>query len=413
MNEPFVAPQIPGFHYVRPLGKGGFARVYLYEQDMPRRIVAVKVLTKAVGEMREAFETEADMMAKLATHPSIVSLYQASISPEGHPYLVMEFCPDALGAKVKQRPLPLEAVLDAGVRLAGALETAHRGGVLHRDIKPSNVLLSVTGKPQLTDFGIADLADRDTSEQTEMAMSIPWSAPEVVTKVETGTVASEVWSLAATLYTFAAGRSPFAGQVAGKDDVHRALTQAISRAEFSPIAGASGYEAFETVLARAMQRDPSDRYPSMAVFGRALQEVQRHYEFDVTPMEIVNVAWLPEATPRRHPDPQNGGSEDAQGIGTGAQNAGHNPAPVYQSRAQRRAAEQAAAAADRHTAAASGRSEGSRSATPRSAARRVTARGGQPSRRRLTPAVAFALGSGTTAVVLGGVYVLGRSVGWL
>ena len=289
------APQIAGFQYVRPLGKGGFARVYLYEQDMPRRIVAVKVLNKAVGEIQQAFETEADLMARLASHPSIVSIYEASLSADGHPYLVMEFCPDSMGARAKQRPLPLQDVLDAGVRLAGALETAHQVGVLHRDIKPSNVLTTITGKPALTDFGIADLAAKDTSEQAEMALSVPWSAPEVVTKVETGTVPSEIWALAATLYTFASGRSPFASRVKpDAKDVHKALVKEIVKANYQPVEGAVGYEPFDNVLARAMSKRPEDRFASMAEFAQELQNLQRYFGYDITPLEVVEAAWMPQ-----------------------------------------------------------------------------------------------------------------------
>src|SRR4051794_22213637 len=93
-------PQIPGFDYVRPLGSGGFAQVYLYEQDMPRRVVAVKVLNPAktasvvaAEKLREVFEGEADVMARLSSHPSIVTIYQASISLDGSPYIAMEYCP--------------------------------------------------------------------------------------------------------------------------------------------------------------------------------------------------------------------------------------------------------------------------------------------------------------------------------
>jgi len=129
---------------VRPLGSGGFADVYLYEQDMPRRVVAVKVLvSNAVNpEVLRTFNAEADIMARLSSHPSIVTIYQASISADGRPFFVMEFCPDTMSARYKKQPLPLATVLDAGVRIAAALETAHRSGLLHRDIKPSNLLIT-------------------------------------------------------------------------------------------------------------------------------------------------------------------------------------------------------------------------------------------------------------------------------
>ncbi len=284
-------PEIPGFSYVRPLGSGGFAQVHLYEQDLPRRAVAVKVLDVA-PERRDVFEHEADVMAGLSSHPSIVAIYQAGVTLAGRPYLAMEYCPASMGALTKERPAQLREVLDAGVRLAGALETAHRAGVLHRDIKPSNVLLTALGKPALSDFGIARSAATPAPVAEEVAMSIPWSAPEVVTLETPGTVTSEVWSLAATLYTFAAGRSPFAA-LTHEQNTRAKLIARIRRAEVVPIPGASGYGPFDAVLARAMRRNASERYASMEEFGRAVQELQRGYGFDVTPLEVIAEAWLP------------------------------------------------------------------------------------------------------------------------
>ncbi|GAA1614297.1 serine/threonine-protein kinase [Leucobacter chromiireducens] len=293
-------PSIPGLSYVRPLGSGGFAQVHLYEQDLPRRSVAVKVIDTA-PQGREAFEREADAMAALSGHPSIVSIYQAGIALSGRPYLVMEYCPASMGALTKGRPARLVDVLDAGVRLAGALETAHRAGVLHRDIKPSNVLLTTLGRPALSDFGIARALHAAEVPAEEVAMSVPWSAPEVVRLVTPGTVASEVWSLAATLYTFAAGRSPF--EEASRERNTRAkLIARIGKATILPIPGASGYGPFDAVLARAMRRTPAERYATMAEFGRALQELQRGYGFDVTPLEIVADAWVPVPGPGTSPE---------------------------------------------------------------------------------------------------------------
>src|SRR5690606_2667501 len=78
-------PVLPGFTFVRPLGSGGFADVFLYEQDMPRRVVAVKVLTAdAINpDARLQFNSEADVMARLSAHPSILTIFQASISSDG------------------------------------------------------------------------------------------------------------------------------------------------------------------------------------------------------------------------------------------------------------------------------------------------------------------------------------------
>src|SRR5690606_20956414 len=156
-------------------------------------------------------------------------------------------------------------VLDVGVRLAGALETAHQAGVLHRDIKPSNVLISTTGRTVLSDFGISTVRAETDEEESRQAMSIPWAAPEVIRGDESGTIASEVWSLGATLYTFAAGHSPFEAPER-KDNTQAKMSARIDRAKYTPIPGAQGYELFDELLAHAMAKHPEHRFRSMREF---------------------------------------------------------------------------------------------------------------------------------------------------
>lgn len=298
-QTPLARPHITGLSYVRPLGTGGYAEVFLYEQDMPRRSVAVKVLKHQITEARDRsdFETEADTMARLSSHPSIVSIYSAGISADGRPYLSMEFCPDSMRDRTRGKPAQLPVVLDAGVRLAGALASAHQAGVLHRDIKPSNVLITTTGRPALTDFGIAMLQGHYASQDTAHALSLPWSAPEVVFGHTSGTIASEIWSLAATLFTFAAGYSPFESTDPAQNTREK-MGARIKRAQLGPIAGAQGYEPFDKFLAKAMSKAPEDRFASMADMAEALRKLQRSYGFDVTPFDVVQPDWVsPQAPP--------------------------------------------------------------------------------------------------------------------
>lgn len=291
-----LPPRITGLGYVRPLGSGGFADVFQYEQDMPRRIVAVKVLKTAVQEARDRsdFESEADAMARLSSHPSIVSIYSAGVSSDGRPYLTMEFCPESMRVLTIGKPAPLAVVLDAGVRLAGALETAHQAGIMHRDIKPSNVLLTATGRPVLTDFGISMLQNQFASDDKRHALSIPWAAPEVNNGASTGTVASEVWALGATLYTFAAGFSPFEHAERAQNTESK-MKARIYQAKYRAIPGAQGYQPFDEVLRTAMSAMPERRFSSMQEFAEALRALQRSYGFDVTPMDLVRPDWVAPA----------------------------------------------------------------------------------------------------------------------
>ncbi|MEB4615192.1 serine/threonine-protein kinase, partial [Leucobacter sp. M11] len=290
-RAPIRPPAISGHSYLRPLGSGGFAEVFLYEQDMPRRLVAVKVLPPlgADPEARRTFEAEADITARLSTHPSILTVYQASIAADGHPFIAMEYCPDSMSVRSRAARLPLDAVLDTGVRLAGALETAHRSGVLHRDIKPSNVLVSGLGRPVLSDFGIS--AALDAEEHPEgIAMSIPWAAPELIAKQTAGTVASEIWSLAATLFSFAAQRSPF--ELPERTQNSREKIEArIRKGQYPGLPDPGAYGHLDAVLAQAMRPRPGDRFASMREFGEALQEAQRAHGFDATPLDVIAEPW--------------------------------------------------------------------------------------------------------------------------
>jgi len=299
-RPPSAAPVIPGLSYLRPLGSGGFADVFLFEQDLPRRTVAVKVLlADAIDpEVRRRFAQEADLMARLSTHPSILSIYQASIAADGRPYLVTEFCPESMAAEYRRRQLPVALVLDAGVRLASALETAHRAGVLHRDIKPSNILITSLGTPVLADFGIATVLNgpRDAApapgidDDELVAMSIPWSSPEVLDERTTGTVASEVWSLGATLHTLLNGRSPFADPDRARNE-RELIIGRIRKASPKPIERDDVTTPVRDVLARTMRFDPAQRQASMLELAEELRWAQVQLGLSPTSLEVAGEAW--------------------------------------------------------------------------------------------------------------------------
>lgn len=287
---PSTPPTLPGFAFIRVLGSGGFADVFLYEQNMPRRLVAVKVLLAEVVNdgLRRMFQAEADLMAQLSSHPSILTVYQASVAADGRPYLVMEYCSATLGQRYRAVQLPLAEVLSIGVRIASAVETAHRQGVLHRDIKPSNILTTAYGHPVLSDFGIAaTLGEAETSEA--VGLSIPWSAPEVLHDDVPGTVASEVWSLGATVYSLIAGRSPF--EIQGGDNGTVALMSRIEKAKLGRTGRADVPPSLEQVLARAMSKRPRDRQSSALELIRDLQAIEEELGLPQTPLEVAMDDW--------------------------------------------------------------------------------------------------------------------------
>lgn len=330
---PAQAPVLSGYRFVRPLGTGGFADVYLFEQDMPRRAVAVKVLLSDVvdADVLRMFNAEADVMARLSSHPSILTVYQASISADGRPYLVMEYCPTSLTNRYRREQIPVAEVLQIGVRIGAALETAHRAGVLHRDIKPSNLLVTAFGAPVLSDFGIAaSLAS--SARKDVVAMSVPWSSPEVIEERVLGSVASEVWSLGATIYSLLAGRSPF--EVAGSGMNGRdQLAARIRRAKYVPTGRADVPPQLEAVLQKSLSHDPRKRQESAALLAHEFQLVQHAMGISATPLEIAADDWAPRFTTDELDDAESRGparstvSHPSRRVKSGAGRAQRSQAP--------------------------------------------------------------------------------------
>jgi eukaryotic-like serine/threonine-protein kinase len=285
-RAPASPPDLPGFTYVDLLGSGGFADVYLYEQHLPRRRVAVKVLLTdrmSSGSVSE-FTSEANVMAMLSTHPAIVTIYQAGVAADGRPYLVMEYCPKPnLQVRYRREPFSIAESLRVGVQVAAAVETAHRAGVLHRDIKPANILVTEYNRPALTDFGIAST----TSAAAESAgLSIPWSPPESFADAPRSDPRSDVWALAATVYTLLAGRSPF--ELQGQRNSAADLIQRIESSPLPPLGRPDAPPSLARTLERGMAKNPADRYQTALDFARALQKVQIELAHAVTPIDILD-----------------------------------------------------------------------------------------------------------------------------
>lgn len=290
-------PVIPGFTYISLLGSGGFSDVYLYEQDRPRRKVAVKVLLSSLlaEGARRRFESEANLMAQLSSHPYIVTIFEAEITDTGHSYLAMEYCSrPSLDVRYRRQRFSVDEVLAVGIQVASAVETAHRAGIAHRDIKPANILVTDYNRPALTDFGISGTLAGDADE--DAGMSIPWSPPEQFTGHQVDGVLVDVWALGATLYTLLAGRSPFV--LPGADNSQRELISRITNLPVPKLGRADVPESLELALSTAMAKSASSRYSSAHAFALALQRIQAELNLSVTPFEVLEEPRAEE----HHPD---------------------------------------------------------------------------------------------------------------
>jgi tRNA A-37 threonylcarbamoyl transferase component Bud32 len=271
-------PDLPGYRLIQHIGAGGNAQVYLYEQDLPHRKVAVKVLNEsALSEAaRRRFTAEANVTAGLA-HRHIVQVFDANVTPDGRPYLVMPYYPQPnLSVRARRSHFSVADVLRIGIQIGSAVETSHRQDVLHRDIKPQNILTDSYGEPALTDFGIATTTAGDGPE----GLSVPWSPPEILYGTGPGDQRSDVYSLGATLWHLLVGRSPF--ELPGGDNSAFALMGRIKsdpppRTQRADVPG-----SLERLLRQAMAKDPAGRPQSAMELIRGLQSVEQELRLPLT-----------------------------------------------------------------------------------------------------------------------------------
>lgn len=246
-------PQVPDCVFIRMLGSGAAANVYLFRHVQQHRDLAVKVSHQPLHyQDQQRFQSEAETLAALSAHPRILTIHGSFVDTCGRGCLLLDYatngsCQDL----IRHQPLSVMRTLDIGIQLADALSFAHRQGFVHRDVKPSNVLLDAHGLPLLADFGICAHLYQ-TSVIT--GYSPLWSAPEVLAGLSGGNDMSDMYSLGATLAALLTGMPPERCDLDTYD-----LPADLVR-----------------ILRRLMAHHPDDRYSSMRKCMHALQEVQRH-----------------------------------------------------------------------------------------------------------------------------------------
>ncbi|MGV9949648.1 protein kinase domain-containing protein [Rhodococcus aetherivorans] len=274
-----------GFDDAEEIGRGGFGVVYRCTQTELERTVAVKVLTVDLDEENRArFFREQRAMGRLTGHPHIVPVLQVGATDSGRPYLVMPYHRhDSLDARLRRGgPLPLQEALRLGVKMAGALETAHRLGIVHRDVKPANILLTEYGEPQLADFGIAHIAGGFETATGAVTGSPAYTAPEVLGG-EPPSAAADVYGLGATVFSALTGHAAFERR-SGEQVVAQFL-----RITTQPVPDLREHGIPDDVadtVARAMARTPEQRPATAADLGEALRALQRHHGFPVDEMAL-------------------------------------------------------------------------------------------------------------------------------
>jgi serine/threonine-protein kinase len=249
------------------IGRGGMASVYQAHHPALDRNVAIKVLWESLADQPgflERFRREARAASRLR-HPNILTVYDFG-EDGGIAYMVTELLPGGTLADRLGAPLQYTEVLRVLRGIGSALDAAHEAGLIHRDVKPSNILFTRDGEPVLADFGIARLteSEENLTVQGTLIGTPHYMAPEMASGEEVGK-SSDLYSLGVVLYEMLAGEPPFP----------RPTPIAVVRAhihEPPPPLPQPVPEAVDAVVARALSKQPAQRYRSGAALAAAFEE---------------------------------------------------------------------------------------------------------------------------------------------
>lgn len=275
-----VGDKLGPYQILASLGAGGMGEVWKARDTRLGRMVAIKRLT---GAHNARFEQEARAIAAL-NDPHICQLYDV-----GPDYLVLEYVE---GEPVKG-PLPPAEAVRVALEIAGALEEAHRRGILHRDLKPANILVTKRGGAKVLDFGLAKLvadADIDATQTVEgTILGTPaYMAPEQA-EGKPADARSEIFSFGAVLYEMLSGNRAFRGNSTAT------VMSAVLRDDPAPLQTSAG---LQRIVAKCLAKRPEDRFATVSDLRAALERVGASKPADATP----SIAVLPFVNMSRDPE---------------------------------------------------------------------------------------------------------------
>ncbi|MBA4383821.1 MAG: hypothetical protein C0410_03730 [Anaerolinea sp.] len=284
MNN-LIGQSLGRYHITEKLGEGGMATVYKAFDTRLERDVAVKIIRKEafsqelIGQMLKRFEREAKTLAKL-THPNIVPIidygeYESSL------YLVMPYLAGGTLKQLMGKPMAWQSAIRLLLPISKALAYAHEQDVIHRDVKPANILMTTSGEPMLTDFGIAkmlDLEDGQTLTGTGVGIGTPeYMAPEqgMGKKIDGR---ADIYSLGIIFFELLTGKKPFTADTP-MAVVFKHMTDPLPQ----PGAIIDGLpDSIEKVIYKALAKDPSDRYLNMGELAAAFKKLENSTPDDKT-----------------------------------------------------------------------------------------------------------------------------------
>ncbi|MDQ3226334.1 MAG: protein kinase [Chloroflexota bacterium] len=276
----------------RRLGDGGMAIVYLGHDLLLGRDVAIKTLRPqfaADPAFRSRFEREARAAAALS-HPNIIDVYDVG-EENGSAYIVMELIrgqtlKEIIAADAPFHPDDVAALLG---QIGGALDYAHAIGYVHRDVKPGNILVDELGRARVVDFGIAKgLADADLTEQGTGLGTVGYLSPEQAAGLM-ATPASDIYSAGVVAFEMLTGELPFSAETPVGVAMRHVNDPAPPPSRIAPLLP----RQVDTVVLRALDKDPTRRWPSVVAFSQALRGWR-----DMAPIPPRTVVPPPNPAPR-------------------------------------------------------------------------------------------------------------------
>src|SRR5262249_16097925 len=303
-------PKIGRYRIVRLLGQGGFGRVYLAHDDDLDRPVAIKVPNPeriAHAEDVQAYLVEARILARL-DHPNIVPVFDVGRTDDGLCFVVSKLVEGSdLAVRIAEQRLSFRDSAELVATIADALHYAHTRGLVHRDIKPANILLDASGKPCLTDFGLA-LRDEDFGKSAGLAGTPAFMSPEQ-SRGEGHLVDghSDIFSLAVIFYELLTSRRPFRG-----DSLPQIIEQ-VTQAEARPPRQIDDTipKELERICQKALSKRASDRYTTARDLAEDLRLFLQTLGGSVSPVAPVPVSAPPGSTLEAAPLPSTSQQSDS------------------------------------------------------------------------------------------------------
>ncbi|HZA00563.1 MAG TPA: protein kinase [Acidimicrobiales bacterium] len=284
------APPIPHCRDLTSAGQRLAATLYHAHSERLERGVTVTVYPTAPDAgARDRFDTAARTAQRLAAHPSVVAVHDWGFDPEGRPWVVTDPQPaETLDTWLRSRgPVSVEEALRVGVLVAGALETAHRAGVVHGDLSPARLVVGPQGEPLVADIGLAEFAT--FPGLGALYNPVRYHAPPEVLERTAVSPASDVYSLATTVYALLTGRAPHE-KPADITDSNASLLLRILQIEVPPIVRPDLPAGLENALRDALADAPTKRPQRALDLAWSLQDVQRRAGLAATEPVVLDLS---------------------------------------------------------------------------------------------------------------------------